>query len=174
MQVLVVHASHLGSTAEIAERIGGVLEESGLDVIVQPASAAAPIDAFDAFVIGGGTYGGHWHSDAVAFVRRHAERLATRPVWLFSSGPLGKDGHAAGAREPLELAELAPLVKARGQAIFAGAHDRSLVEGSDLSRLEKFIARKFVPQGDWRDWPAIEAWARAIARALASAPIGAL
>jgi len=170
VNVLVVHGSHLGSTAEIAERIGGVLEETGLDVVVQPAAMPTDAAAFDAFVIGGGTYGGRWHPDAVAFLRQHAEILASRPVWLFSSGPLGAPTSTVSAREPLEMAELAPLVNARGHVVFSGAHDRSLVEGSDLGRLEKFIARRFVPEGDWRDWLAIEAWARAIALSLQPAP----
>jgi menaquinone-dependent protoporphyrinogen oxidase len=173
VKVLVAVGSRLGSTAAIAERIGGVLRDSGVEVSVQPAAVAGPVDDYDAFVIGGGTYGGRWHADAVAFIRRHAELLVERPVWLFSSGPLGATS-AAKAREPVEIAELAPLVKARGHAVFAGAHDRKLVDGSDLSRLEKFIAKRFITEGDWRDWSSIEAWARAIAREVRPIAITAL
>ena len=168
MRVLVVHGSHLGSTAEIADRIGQVLAAEGLEVIVRPAAEYATeptsVDDFDAFVIGGGIYAGRWHPDAVAFIRRHADRLLAKPTWLFSSGPLGSGGRTAEAREPVELSELAPLINARAHVVFAGAHDRSLVESSELNRLEKFVARRFVPEGDWRDWLAIEGWARSIAR----------
>jgi menaquinone-dependent protoporphyrinogen oxidase len=128
---------------------------------------------FDAFVIGGGTYGGRWHPDAVAFIRRHADQLVSKPVWLFSSGPLGSTP-AADAREPVEMGELAPLVKARAHAVFAGAYDRDMVEGSELGRLERFVAKRFIPEGDWRDWPSIEAWARSIALELKPTAIGAL
>ena len=176
MKVLVTYGSHLGSTAAMAERIGTILGEAGLDVSVLPAATAGAEDGaatFDAFVIGGGTYAGRWHPDAVAFIRRHADQLASKPVWLFSSGPLGSTP-AAEAREPVEIGELAPLVRARGHAVFAGSHDRGAVDGSELGRLERFVAKRFIPEGDWRDWPSIEAWARSIAVELKSTTIGAL
>ncbi len=173
MKILVAYGSHLGSTAAIAERIGSDLTSAGLDVIVQPAVDSTAVEAYDAFVIGGGTYGGRWHPDAVAFIRHNAEVLVSKPVWLFSSGPLGSVD-ADQAREPVEMAELAPLVGARGHIIFAGAHDRSTVEGSELGRLERFIAKRFIPEGDWRDWPTIDGWARSISAELQPTMIGAL
>jgi menaquinone-dependent protoporphyrinogen oxidase len=50
--------------------------------------------------------------------------------------------------------------------VFAGALDRSTLDGSDLSAVERFVSRKFIPEGDWRDWAAIDAWADGIARRL--------
>ena len=176
MKVLVTYGSHLGSTARIAERIASVLGEAGLGVTVLPAADADADDgtgAFDAFVIGGGTYAGHWHPDAVAFVRHHAEILGSHPVWLFSSGPLGS-APVSEAREPAELAELIPAVRPRAHAVFAGAYDRAALDGSELGRIERFVARRFIPEGDWRDWPSIEAWARSIALDLKPTAIGAL
>jgi menaquinone-dependent protoporphyrinogen oxidase len=168
VKVLVTYGSHLGSTGVIAERIGAVLADSGFGVTVLPASSAGLDDGtseFDAFVVGGGTYAGRWHPDAVAFIRRHADFLASKPIWLFSSGPLGSQP-IADAREPGEMRELVSLVKARAHAVFAGAHERDMVDGSELGRLERFVAKRFIPEGDWRDWPSIEAWAREIAREL--------
>jgi menaquinone-dependent protoporphyrinogen oxidase len=175
VKVLVTYGSHLGSTGVIAERIGAVLAESGFGVTVLPASSAGVEDeilGFDAFVVGGGTYAGRWHPDAVALVRRHADFLASKPIWLFSSGPLGSQP-VADAREPAEMPELVSLVKPRAHVVFAGAHERDTVDGSELGRMERFIAKRFIPEGDWRDWPAIEAWAGSIARELQPAPIAA-
>jgi hypothetical protein len=42
-------------------------------------------------VIGAAAYMFHWLKDATRFVKRHHRLLAERPVWLFSSGPLGTD-----------------------------------------------------------------------------------
>ena len=162
MNVLIAFGSHLGSTAEIAARIAEVLRGFGSKVSVQPAASAGPVVAYDAVIVGGGTYAGRWHPDAAAFIRTNAVELAARPTWLFSSGPLGTAG-AVAPRDPVDLKSLASLVGARGHTIFAGSHDRATVAGSDLSRLERFVAARFVPEGDWRDWPAIEAWARTIA-----------
>jgi menaquinone-dependent protoporphyrinogen oxidase len=90
VKVLIAYGSHLGATAGIAEEIADTLRrETGATVTVEPAILGGPIDAYDAVVVGGGTYGGRWHPDSVAFVRRHAVALANRRVWFFSDGPLG-------------------------------------------------------------------------------------
>jgi menaquinone-dependent protoporphyrinogen oxidase len=174
LKVLVAVGSHLGSTTAIGERIGAILRDAGLDVSVQAAENAGPAADYEAFVIGGGTYAGRWHPDAVAFVRRHVDVLTGRPVWLFSSGPLGDAGASAPPHDPVEMAELARIVRARDHPVFAGAHDRSHVDQSDLSRIEKFVANRFISSGDWRDWEAIETWARGIAHELAPASINSL
>jgi menaquinone-dependent protoporphyrinogen oxidase len=173
MKILIAVGSHLGSTTGIAERMAVVLREAGFEVSVQPAASAGPVEGYEGFIVAGGTYAGRWHPDAVAFVRRNVQGLAGQPVWLFSSGPLGSIGDAA-PKDATEITELGSLVNARGHAVFAGAHDRTAVEGSELSRIEKFIAKRFIPEGDWRDWPSIEAWARAIALDLKATPVNAL
>ncbi|MBI3752095.1 MAG: flavodoxin [Chloroflexi bacterium] len=174
MNVLVAFGSHLGSTEAIAGRIAAAIRAEGADVTLRAAASPEPVDRFDAFVVGGGTYAGKWHADAVAFVRNHAEALAAKPVWLFSSGPLGATGGSAEPHPPSEMSDLVRLVHARDHAIFAGAYDRSHVDESELGRLEKFVAKRFIPEGDWRDWPTIEAWAHRIARDLVPGAIGAL
>jgi menaquinone-dependent protoporphyrinogen oxidase len=40
--------------------------------------------------------------EATEFVRRNRDRLAQRPVWLFSSGPLGAETTDAKGRDPRE------------------------------------------------------------------------
>jgi menaquinone-dependent protoporphyrinogen oxidase len=174
VHVLVTFGSHLGSTEEIAGRIAGVIQAAGAEVTLQAAASPQRLDSFDAFVVGGGTYAGRWHADAVAFVRNHAEALAAKPVWLFSSGPLGATGGTSEPHPPAEIEELKHLVHARDHEIFAGAYARGHVDESDLGRMEKFVAKRFIPEGDWRDWPRIEAWAHGIARELVPGRIGAL
>ena len=68
--------------------------------------------------------------------------------------------------ETKEARELHRLLDARDHRVFAGALDRDKVEGSDLSRLERAITRRFIPEGDWRDWDAIDRWADEIASSL--------
>ena len=102
MKVLVAFASRHGATKGIAERIATTLEHDGFDVTLRSVDTVGPIDAFDAVVIGSAAYLGGWLSEATTFVRRNRKGLASRPLWLFSSGPTSTgDGGSQGPR-PVE------------------------------------------------------------------------
>ena len=165
-RALVAYATRLGATRDIARRIGEVLRAAGHEVTVQSVDDPVDLTAFDAAVVGSGVFAGHWHRPAIEFVREHRRGLADRPTWLFSSGPVGSIALDQEPKDPADLAELTRLVGPRGHRVFFGALDRSVVDTSDLSRFERVIAKRFVPEGDWRDWAAIEAWAREIAAQL--------
>lgn len=169
MRVLVAHASRLGSTREIAERVAATIGRRGIET--RTAAVSEPIDPaeYDAVVIGSAVYAGHWMTEAVEFVRRHREALGGRPVWLFSSGPVGATATKYPPVVPPEIAELEHLVGARGHRTFAGALDRSAIDAAGFGLAMRFIAKRLVPEGDYRDWEDIDAWAEAIARALAPA-----
>lgn len=170
MQVLVIYGSRLGATRGIAERIATRLREDRLEVTVQPASGAVAFTDADAFVIGSGVYGGHWVKEAAEYVRKHRAVLVHRPVWLFSSGPVGDLATRHTPVEPKEVAGLRAMVNPREHRVFFGALDRSMVGGSTLGFAERLIAKTMVPEGDYRDWRAIESWAANIARELARVP----
>jgi menaquinone-dependent protoporphyrinogen oxidase len=172
MRVLVLYATKAGATRGIAERIGAKLEASGLEAEVRPVGAKLDLRSYDAFVIGSALYYFHWLRPARRFLRRNRAVLAAGPVWLFSSGPVGKeetDKQGRDLREaagPKELPELEGLVHARGQRVFFGA-----LEWQKLGRLQRLLtsfpaAREALPEGDFRDWDEIEAWAEEIAREL--------
>ena len=93
------------------------------------------------------------------------------PVWLFSSGPVGDRATQSVPIEAVDIARMAARIHARGHTVFLGALDRSRIDGSDLGAFERLVARSFIPQGDWRDWEAIEAWAHAVAEELAGGPV---
>jgi menaquinone-dependent protoporphyrinogen oxidase len=171
MKVLIAYGSRLGATEGIAERIGEVLRADGLTVSVQPAAGAGPIEDYEAAIVGGGIYAGHWHKSVKEFVDDNAGALGNMPVWLFSSGPVGQRATESVPIDAVEVAGMAARIHARGHTVFLGALDRSRVDTSDLSGLERLVTRTFLPQGDWRDWSTIEAWAHAIARELISAPL---
>jgi menaquinone-dependent protoporphyrinogen oxidase len=56
---------------------------------------------YQAYVIGSAIYAGRWRPEARDLVEQHAELLRTRPVWLFSSGPVGRG--AEPGRVPVGL-----------------------------------------------------------------------
>lgn len=171
MNVLIAYASRLGSTKAIAERIAARLETHGPEATVRPVASVIDLAPYDAIVIGSAVYGGHWLKEATEFVRRHETALAARPVWLFSSGPVGRVAAKVAPVRPAEVLELVGAVHAREHRIFAGALDRAAIDGSELGFADRFIAKRFVPEGDFRDWPAIDVWADDIARGSVAAPI---
>jgi menaquinone-dependent protoporphyrinogen oxidase len=112
-------------------------------------------------VIGSAIYYGSWMKEATEWVRRSRAVLAARPVWLFSSGPLGTEVKDA-EEQPKEIAEFQQTIRPRDQRIFFGALDHSR-----LSFAERMMAKAVrAPEGDFRDWVAIETWAASIARDL--------
>jgi len=181
MKILVVYASRHGATEGIAVRIADTLEGHGFEVTLRGAGEPDDVTEFDAFVIGSAAYMGHWDREVAAFARRHAAFLATRPVWLFSSGPVGRDRYDAKGRDqletarPREFAELAASIQPREEKVFFGAYDPGRDGGTLAERLVMKVPaiREAMPIGDFRDWPAIEAWANDIARALTPAEAAA-
>jgi len=81
MRVLVSAATKYGATAEIAQAIGEVLGERGLEPTVLPPEQVEEVDGYDAAVLGSAVYAGHWLKPVRELVERHAGGLAGRPVW---------------------------------------------------------------------------------------------
>jgi menaquinone-dependent protoporphyrinogen oxidase len=160
MTVLVSAASKHGATAEIAEAIGRVLRERGLAVDVRRAENVTMVDGYDAVVLGSGVYVGRWLEAARKLVEAEATILAARPVWLFSSGPVGDPPKPA--EEPVDIAEIVRATGARDHQVFAGRIDKGRLGFGERAMVLALRA----PVGDFRDWPAIEEWARGIADAL--------
>ncbi|MGZ4466268.1 MAG: flavodoxin domain-containing protein [Nocardioides sp.] len=165
MTTLVAHASKYGATRGIAERIGEVIAATGREVQVLPVDEVHDAASYDAFVIGGAAYRGAWMPAATTFVRGHVDLLASRPVWLFSSGPLG-DPLPDVDVEPREFRQLEDAVAPVDVAVFAGALDPARLGLADRLVRRVPAGRRLLPEGDFRDWPAVEQWAREIAERL--------
>ena len=89
MRVLVTVASKYGATQAIGDVVASTLVDAGLEVMWLAPDDVEQIDDVDAVVLGSAVYMGRWMAEARAFVTRFESDLASRPVWLFSSGPLG-------------------------------------------------------------------------------------
>ncbi|MBP0450622.1 hypothetical protein J5Y04_13860 [Kitasatospora sp. RG8] len=88
MKIQVAYGNKHGATGGIAHEIGRTLDQDGFDAVVVPGEEVRNVSDFDAVVPGSSLYAGHWHRDALRCAHDHAEALARRPVWLFSSGPV--------------------------------------------------------------------------------------
>ena len=180
MRVLVAYASSTGFTKGIAEFVGERLREHGTQVDVQGVDSVKNLAGHDAFVIGSALYNQHWLKEAKSFVSNNRALLSTRPVWLFSSGPVGTKTTDAQGRDlrdvsgPKEIDELREAVKPRDHRVFFGGLDGSRLTGAigfayRMARRSQ-AARESMPEGDFRDWKEIESWANGIAEALPTVP----
>ena len=160
MKVLITAATRHGSTFEIASGIQEVLSSVGIETDLTVPERVANLIGYDAVILGSAIYAGNWLAPAREFVARTMWALRTRPVWLFSSGPIGDPAKPTEA--PAIVAEMLEATGAREHRLFAGRLERR-----DLGLAEKAImAVTRTPDGDFRSWSQIEAWAMQIARAL--------
>ena len=169
MTVLVTAASRHGSTDEIARIVAGVLDDSGFDAQIRMPDDVTSVDRYEAVVIGSAVYMGRWLEPARGFVERFSPQLSERPVWLFSSGPLGEPARPDGDADDVET--MRTITGARDHRTFSGRLVRS-----DLGFGERLIVKGVgAAYGDYRPWAEIADWANGIAlelRAPTKAEVG--
>jgi menaquinone-dependent protoporphyrinogen oxidase len=191
LKVQVVYTSRHGGTAGIADRIAEVLRTEGADIVITNAADRPDPSGFDAYVIGSGVQIGKWHTEGTEFLERNQAMLATKPVWLFSSGPLPgssmaretqdrltlalgpEEGPGSGGRKKIEA--LTAAIHPRDHRVFYGAFNPNDPPKSMQERLVRLmpVAKRILPAGDFREWDAIEVWAREIGTQLmAKVPVG--
>jgi menaquinone-dependent protoporphyrinogen oxidase len=155
--VLVVFATKTGCTREVAERIGAGLTALGQSVDVIAMDDKPDPAAYDAVVVGSGVRAGQWHAAARDWVVGNGETLAARPTALFTvcmtvaAQPEKIDEVRAYTDPVLRQSGVQPLAV----GLFAGfflPERFGLVERTILKAMK-------TPQGDFRDWIAIDRWA---------------
>lgn len=171
-KVLVAYSTRYSSTKGIADFIAQRLRSYGNDVDVRDVAEVRNPEDYDAYVVGSAVYMRHWLKSSREFVLRNSRILVRKPVWLFSSGPLGtekKNGHGRDLRDvsgPQELGELREAVNPRCHRVFFGAlNPRKLGLAHRMVR-KMPAAREGLPEGDFRDWEEIGTWASEIAKQL--------
>jgi menaquinone-dependent protoporphyrinogen oxidase len=161
MNILIAIASRHGSTYEIGEALAAEFREAGHTADVRMAGDGPTVRLYDAIVIGSAIYVGGWLPEARTFVEHNTDMLRQRPVWLFSSGPLGAENPQPQA-DPNHLPDLMEATGAREHRIFVGKLDKST-----LGLTERLMVKMVkAPEGDFRDWEAISTWANEIVAAL--------
>jgi menaquinone-dependent protoporphyrinogen oxidase len=159
-KVLVTYASKYGSTGGVADAIGKELCTKDVAADTVLIKNAGNISSYQGVVIGSAIYMGNWMPEAVDFVKKNRNILRQVPVAYFLvcmtlSQPTEENRtKVLSYMDPLLKA--VPEIKPIGIGTFAGALDYK-----NLSWLNKKILKsKGSPEGDFRDWNAIRAWAR--------------
>ena len=192
-KILVAYATTAGSTAEVAAAVAETLTQAGHTAAALPMDQVNDLNAYDAVIVGAPMIFG-WQAAARRFVRRNQAVLSRTKVAYFACAmrltpvpgaplptvPLTLDPNLAA--EPANAGSLGlkerfttlgyylkPMLAAapRIQPLNIGFFGGSL----DMRRL-KWWQAAFVmvvvqaTPGDYRDWDAIRAWAKALAKGL--------
>ena len=111
-------------------------------------------------MLGSAVYLGQWMKPAREMAERQAAALAARPVWLFSSGPVGEP--AKPADNPVDVSKTLQATRARDHQIFTGKLTTKHHCFPDRAMASAIRAT----EGDFRNWADIRAWATSIADTL--------
>jgi len=167
-RVLVTVSSRHGATRDIARAIGDRLEQdegcqaAGVRVVVLPVEQHPDPAPYDAVVLGSAVYAGRWLEPAREYATTYAAALRDKPVWLFSSGPIG--ARPFPPDEPHDAGPLRRVTGALGHRVFPGRLDKQLLGFGERAMVTAMRA----PIGDFRDWDAVREWADLIATELAA------
>jgi menaquinone-dependent protoporphyrinogen oxidase len=158
-KVLVAYASKYGSTGGVADAIGKELCNKDVATDVVLIKNANDISSYQGVIIGSPIYMGKWLSEAADFVKKNKDTLCKVPVAYFLVGMTlarhpEKRAEALSYMDPILKA--VPEIKPVDIGTFAGAMDYN-----NLSWInKKILASKGSPEGDFRDWNTIRAWAQ--------------
>ncbi len=163
-RILVAYASRAGSTRGVAEAIGRSLAQAGAQVDVLPMAEVHDLGHYRAVVAGSAIQRGQWLPEAMQFMATHRAALAQRPFAAFlvcmTLAMKNADGRNYVGRW---LAPVRAWVKPVSEGLFAGAHDvRQVRSLGDRLKFRISSALGVWPQGDHRDWAAIDAWAESL------------
>ena len=155
-KILVAYASRCGSTGEVGEAIGEVLCNGGATTDVRLAKDVTDVSPYRAVVVGSAIRMGRWLPEAVKFVETHRGALSQVPVAYFAVCMTLKDDTEENRREVAAyLDPVREIVQPVDVGLFAGA-----MNYSKLSIPFRLIIKAMkVPEGDFRDWDGIRAWA---------------
>ena len=167
MKILVAYATKAGSTSEVAAEIGRVIESQGnCKVDVHPVGELNGVSGYAAVIIGSGIRAGQWLSPATKFVEQHREALSRVPVAYFLVClTLREDTEENRRTVAAYLDPVREMLQPVDVGLFAGMMDYAKLP---------FIFRLMMkamksPEGDFRDWEAIRAWAAGLHPALVGA-----
>lgn len=152
MKILVAYATAFGSTREIAEKVGEVLKSKDFEVDVSDVSSVSDLSSYNACVIGAPVMKFRFLPPAKKFVKANKDALLKIPIAYFTLGfKMIEDTQEHRDWMMRKLKVVTKHVTPVDIGLFGGKYKRP----------EKGFALPF-PEGDWRDWQKITAWAEGL------------
>ena len=172
MKTLIVYGTRYGTAAEIAEEIGKVIENEGIevDLIDSRDIKNYDISSYDMVIVGSGIKIGKWTKGSLKFLEDNKFTLSNKKVALFvTCGAANmEETIAEGQEKYLDEVALKYLSgKPVAMGLFGSVYDPNANHGLMYKLATKFIIKKRLDkQGidtskrlDYRNWDEIKTWA---------------
>lgn len=159
-RTLVTYTSKAGSTAEVAARIGETLAKRGAAVDVLPVSKVSDLAPYSSVVVGSAIRMGRVMPEALSFIEKNQAALQKKSFSTFIVCLTLKDDTAENRTTVAAyLDPVRALVKPASEGLFAG-----VMNPNKLALLDRLIMMAMKsPEGDYRKWDQITAWAEGVA-----------
>ena len=167
--VLVCYGTRHGSAGEIAENIGGILQNRGarVEIVNLKKGKVKDIETYDLVVIGSGIQMGKWTKEQLKFLKKHREILSRKKIALFVSCMTAAkpESYNQARRDYLDnIAADFPEIIPISMGLFGGLIDTS--KGNILTKaIMQALVKSFAEEGeetpgrvDLRDWEQIRIW----------------
>lgn len=163
-KILITYASRTRVTSGVAHIIGEELAKREAKIDMHFILDVNDISAYDIVVIGSSVRYGHWLPEAVQFVKIHQRNLQQKKVVYFVVGMTLRENTPENRAAILTaLTQVRQWVEPMDIGLFAGA-----LKPRKLGFIARIVAKLIkIPEGDFRDIPAIRAWAEQLAEKLA-------
>ncbi len=172
MKTLIVYGTRYGTAAEIAEEIGKVIKNEGVEVDLVDSRGLKDwdISPYDLVVVGSGIKIGKWTKGSLKFLEKTKSALSNKKVALFVTCGAANmaETMAEGQEKYLDDVALKYLSgKPVATGLFGSVYDPNAKQGLMYKLATKFIIKKELDkQGidtskrlDYRNWDEIRAWA---------------
>ena len=159
-KILVAYASKCGSTGQVAKTIGQTLANTGATVDIRPVKDVSDLSAYRAVVLGSAIRRGQWLPEASAFVETHQQALSRVSTAYFTvCMTLSQNTEENRHKVATYLEPVHQILKPVEEGFFAGKMDYG-----QLGFVERLMTERVmqVPQGDFRNWTAIQTWAQTL------------
>lgn len=162
-KILVAYASLCGSTGQVAKEIGDVFCRRSAQVDIRYIDHVTDISQYDGIVIGSAVKSSAWHENAIAFVTAHQNALTRIPVIYFLTCLAlykeSEQGYQTAMRYFNPVLKAVPKVIPRTMQPFGGTLDYSKLNFMYRMVMKSKMAKKGIPEGDFRNFDLIRQWA---------------
>jgi menaquinone-dependent protoporphyrinogen oxidase len=166
MTTLIVYGSRHGTTAEIAERIKGILESKGISTEALPLDKVTDFNKYSVVIVGSAIHTFEWLPESRSFLHTNASKLLNIPTWAFSVGcPGGAPKRWDMTREEEETmirGHIESDIKIKDHALFYGRFFKSHFTLT-WRLVWSVMGGKY---GDFTKMDEVDAWGKKVADAI--------